>query len=207
VKILADLPDLGISARVTVDTLLTNGAQQCGFDVAPEARAALDTFLRERVTYLFEQRGFDVRNVRAVLHGWPHVDIVEARLKLEALAQLSGSAELQGVATLFKRVKNITKDVSSLPVRDELLTEPTEVELVAALGRQSGVIGTTAANRDYRRAFKEIGALQPAVSKFFDDVLVMADDPQLRDARLSLVARLRDLILDIADISEIVTES
>jgi glycyl-tRNA synthetase beta chain len=45
------------------------------------------------------------------------------------------------------------------------------------------------------------------VAKFFDDVLVMADDETLRTARLALVATLRDLILDIADISEIVTES
>ena len=49
-------------------------------------------------------------------------------------------------------------------------------------------------------------ALQPAVAKFFDDVLVMAEDERLRAARLGLVATLRGLILDIADISEIVTE-
>jgi glycyl-tRNA synthetase beta chain len=45
------------------------------------------------------------------------------------------------------------------------------------------------------------------VAKFFDDVLVMAEDERLRTARLGLVATLRDLILEIADISEIVTES
>ena len=65
-------------------------------------------------------------------------------------------------------------------------------------GRQRG---------DYREAFAEIASLQPAVAQFFDDVLVMADDEALRTARLALVATLRDLILDIADISEIVTES
>ena len=48
--------------------------------------------------------------------------------------------------------------------------------------------------------------MQPAVARFFDDVLVMAEDEQLREARLGLVATLRDLILDIADISEIVTD-
>jgi glycyl-tRNA synthetase beta chain len=48
--------------------------------------------------------------------------------------------------------------------------------------------------------------LQPPVAKFFDDVLVMAEDERVRAARLGLVAALRGLILDIADISEIVTE-
>jgi glycyl-tRNA synthetase beta chain len=44
------------------------------------------------------------------------------------------------------------------------------------------------------------------VAKFFDDVMVMTEDQTLRHARLSLVAALRDLILGIADLSEIATE-
>ena len=68
-------------------------------------------------------------------------------------------------------------------------------------------IRDAAAKGDYREAFAGIAALQPAVARFFDDVLVMADDEGLRQARLTLVAVLRDLILGIADISEIVTET
>jgi glycyl-tRNA synthetase beta chain len=208
VKILADLPELGFAAvRVTVDTLVTNGAGLGGFQLADEARIALDVFVRERVAYLFEQRGFDIRNIRAVLHGWPRVDIVDARLKLEALAQLSGSPELQGVATLFKRVKNITKDVP--PVAEVLvsrLIEPAEIALAAAVSQFAAAVNDAGEKRDYRRAFAEMGKLQPAVAKFFDDVLVMAEDPMLKEARLSLVGRLRDHILQVADISEIVTD-
>ena len=208
VKILADSSDLlGVVGRIPVETLLDQAAHHGQFALEGQVRSALFTFVRERVTYLFQERRFDVRNIRAVLHAWPNVDVVEARLKLEALAQLSGSSELQGVATLFKRVKNITKDVP--PVAEVLrqrLTEPAELALVSALPGLEAALGEAAGKRDYRRAFTEIGALQPLVAKFFDDVLVMADDAQLRDARLSLVGRLRDRILDIADISEIVTE-
>jgi glycyl-tRNA synthetase beta chain len=71
---------------------------------------------------------------------------------------------------------------------------------------QAPLIGAAAARGDYREAFAGIATLQPAVAKFFDDVLVMAEDEQLRAARLGLVAALRDLILDIADISEIATD-
>jgi len=208
VKILADLPELtGLTARVTIKTLLDNSADHGTFTLDDQAKSALFTFVRERVTYLFQERGFDVRNIRAVLHAWPDVDVVEARLKLEALAQLSGSPELQGVATLFKRVKNITKDVPPVTeVLQKRLTEPAELALVNALPRLEAALSEAAGKREYRRAFTEIGALQPRVAKFFDDVLVMADEAELRDARLSLVGRLRDRILDIADISEIVTD-
>jgi glycyl-tRNA synthetase beta chain len=69
------------------------------------------------------------------------------------------------------------------------------------------MIRDAAGRRDYRDAFANIAQLQPAVARFFDDVLVMAEDDQVRAARLGLVATLRDLILGIADISEIVTET
>jgi len=68
------------------------------------------------------------------------------------------------------------------------------------------VIRTAAARGDYGDAFSGIASLQPAVAKFFDDVLVMAQDERVRAARLGLVASLRGLILEIADISEIVTD-
>ena len=208
VKILTDLPELiGPVGRIPVEALLEKAAHHGQFPLEGQAHAALFTFVRERVTYLFQERGFDIRNIRAVLHAWPDVDVVEARLKLEALAQLSGSPELQGVATLFKRVKNITKDVPPVAeVRQTRLTEPAELALVNALPGLEFALSAAAGRREYRRAFTEIGALQPLVAKFFDDVLVMADEAELRDARLSLVGRLRDRILDIADISEIVTD-
>ena len=60
---------------------------------------------------------------------------------------------------------------------------------------------------DYRKALTEIAALRPAVDRFFTDVFVMADDPRLRTARLTLMADLRDLILELADISEIVPQT
>src|SRR5687767_12785496 len=208
VKILTDLPELiGPVGRIPIAALLEYAAHHGQFSLEGQAGSALFAFVRERVTYLFQERGFDIRNIRAVLHAWPDVDVVEARLKLEALAQLSGSPELQGVATLFKRVKNITTDVPPVAeVLQKRLTEPAEVALVTALPRLEAALSEAAGRRDYRRAFTEIGALQPRVAKFFDDVLVMADEAELRDARLSLVGRLRDRILDIADISAIVTD-
>ena len=212
VKILADLPELtGISTRVEVWDLIVHAFSS--WAPPEEAQQALRTFLRERVIYLFEQRGFDVRNIRAVVpQSLERFDMVEAKKKLEALAQMSGSDALRGVATLFKRVKNITKDVAPVAAvgSDALkasLKEPAELALLADVEARAPDIQRAAQRGEYREAFAAIAALQPVVAKFFDDVLVMADDETLRSARLALVARLRDLILDIADISEIVTET
>jgi len=206
VKILADLPDLtGVDRRLQIGPLLARAAQP--FTPDADVMSALGSFMSDRLSYLLEQRGFDVRNIRAVLHA----DIagtspLEAKRKLEALTQMAGSPSLLGVATLLKRVKNISKGVAA-PANNPngLLIEPAEKALVAALETSAPAIRAAAERSDYREAFASVAALQPTVAKFFDDVLVMAEDERLRAARVGLVATMRDLILEIADISEIVT--
>ncbi len=208
VKILADLPELtGLDARLRVGALLARAGEPFGAG----DRGPLLSFVADRLTYLLERRGYDVRTVRAVLHGGiEQVSPLEARLKLEALAQMSGSAALLGVATLLKRVKNITKgiaDAGDWAALDGRLVEPAERALWSQLDGRAAGIRDAAARGDYREAFTAVAALEPAVAKFFDDVLVMTDDEALRRARLALVAALRDLILGIADLSEMVTEA
>ena len=209
VKILADLPEMtGLQTRLPLGALLARAAEP--FGGYGDSSAPLFSFVADRLGYLLEQRGYDVRNVRAVLHGGiERVSPLEARLKLEALAQMGGSEALLGVATLLKRVKNITKgvgDAGDWPAIRTRLVEPAEQALWSQVDERAPGIRNAAAGGDYREAFAGIAGLQPAVAKFFDDVLVMTDDEPLRQARLALVAALRDLVLGIADISEIVTE-
>jgi glycyl-tRNA synthetase beta chain len=207
VKILGDLPELtGLAPRLRIGPLLDRAGEPFG----DRDRAPLLSFMADRLAYLLEQRGYDVRNVRAVLHGdIAQVSPLEARLKLEALAHMGGSQALLGVAALLKRVKNITKGVSdgadwrSIPGS---LVEPAERTLWSQVDASAPGIRNAAARGDYREAFAGIAALQPPVAKFFDDVMVMTEDQTLRHARLSLVAALRDLILGIADLSEIAPE-
>jgi glycyl-tRNA synthetase beta chain len=210
VKILADLPELtGLDVRVPLGVLLDRAGE--AFEGYREAVAALSLFMGDRLSYLLEQRGFDVRSVRAVLHaGVHHVSPLEARRKLEALTRASGSPALQGVATVLKRVKNISKGVAvdaGAAAATAPGAEPAQEALARALDGRAAVIRDAARKGDYKEAFAAIALLQPDVVRFFDDVMVMADDPQVRAERLQLVARLRDLILEIADLSEIVAET
>jgi glycyl-tRNA synthetase beta chain len=208
VKILADLPELaGITARIELWALFVRASSS--WTPPEESQQALRTFLRERVLYLFEQRGFDLRSIRAVVpQSLERFDIVEARKKLEALAQMSGSLALQAVAELFKRVKNITKAVPfGAAVDASVLKEPAEVGLLRSIEATTPRIRAAVEKSDYKQAFQAIEALSGPVAQFFDDVLVMAEDEKVRTARLALVAHLRDLIVDIADISEIAPEA
>jgi glycyl-tRNA synthetase beta chain len=212
VKILVDLPELtGLDVRRALGLLLARAAEP--FGGYGDAAEPLFAFMRDRLAYLLEQRGFDVRTVRAVLHGAiADVSPLEARRTLAALQRTTRREELLAVAALLKRVKNITKGIG-LVSRETLaghagrLTEPAERALLADLTAREPVIAGALERGDYDTAIAEIAALQPTVTKFFDDILVNAEDVELRAARLALVATLRDLILRLADISEIVSET
>jgi glycyl-tRNA synthetase beta chain len=158
----------------------------------------------ERVRFALEQRGFPVEIIRAVT-STPDVVPLRARRVAEALQRMRSSEDFQALAVLFKRVKNIARELADVPALDrEALTEPAERALLSALDGARPGIDAAAARADYTRAFTDVAALRPVVDRFFTEVFVMAEDARVRTARLTLMATLRDMILALADISEIV---
>jgi glycyl-tRNA synthetase beta chain len=202
-RVLVDLPELtGLDRPVTIGRIIGPLKHGGGPD------ATLETFLVERLRYVLEQRGFDARNVRAVTHG--AVDDMSpliARRKLEVLPEFASSAEFTQLATAFKRVRNIARELPAGASEDlSALKEPAEVALRDEIERRQQAIESAIAAGDYRRAFGEAARFGPSVDRFFTDVFVMVDDQTLRTARLALMKRLESLILKLADISEIVAE-
>jgi glycyl-tRNA synthetase beta chain len=199
VRMLVDLPELtGLDLRLSLGDLVTGQQDE-----------AFWSFMIDRVRFVLEQRGYDPRNVRAVTHGdVTKVSPLTAKRKLESLPEFTETPEFQQLARLFKRVRNIAKNLDgAAPDLGGTLTEPAEQELAAEIDRLSPVVAATVqSGAGYRHAFGAAAKVGPAVARFFDDVMVMADDVKLRDARLRLLKRLEDLILQLADVSEIVPE-
>jgi glycyl-tRNA synthetase beta chain len=173
-----------------------------------EPDAALQTFLVERLRYVLEQRGFDARNVRAVTHGdADDLSPLIARRKLEVLPEFASSASFTQLATAFKRIRNIARELPAGQQGDlSVLKEPAELALLKELEQRQQTIQSAIASGDFRRGFAEAARFGPAVDTFFKDVFVMVDDPSLKMARLQLMRRLEQVILSLADISEIVAE-
>jgi glycyl-tRNA synthetase beta chain len=207
-KILLD-PDLAFTAETapTIDGLIDESFANYGGTLrAVDAwRALLFEFLAERQAHVFERRGFRADEVRAVAGSWKRP--VAAQRRLEALSQARGSAELTGLAVLLKRVKNITKEhaepAAAIGDLKQRLKEPAEVALIDEIDRRWPKIQDALARDRYGDAMKEIVSLRAAVDRFFVDVLVMADDQQVRSDRLSLLTMLRNTITGFADISEL----
>jgi glycyl-tRNA synthetase beta chain len=186
-----------------------------------ERRQEFHAFACDRLRFLFERRGFKYDELNAVLspealaaasiNGHPRAFLpLDIRRRLEGLQAIRSSADFEALAVAFKRVKNIARERPAgepLPSLDQLRAalgpEEAEQALWQQLGTLTPQIHTAVKHGDYRAAFLAASAFRPAVDRFFTDVFVMAEDAALRRARLALVATLRDLIIGLADISEI----
>ena len=221
-KVLADLDRVtGLDARPDLEQLIRwTAAPFAPLETWDAAVAGgLRAFLVERLEYLLQQRGFDVRNVRAVVRGRDLAELrpADALRKLEVLPEFTETPDFTKLAVAFKRVRNIARELADAefdeaerasPDLSASLVEAAERDLAEEMARRGPVIdAAVAGGREYRPAFGEAAKFGPAVDRFFTEVFVMVDDPALKRARLRLMKRLERLILQIADISEIVPQT
>jgi glycyl-tRNA synthetase beta chain len=219
-KILVDLPSITGVRAPFVQPLLDaakRGFPSADWDVSQLIH--LHAFLIERFEFVLESRGFDVRNVRAITRGRAASNFSKIRpsdelKKLSVLPEFTETPEFQELAVAFKRAKNLLKDVADdessladhtgVPIE---ATAPAEKSLLDEIELRRGAIeGAVAVGEGYREAFAAAARFKPKIDGFFKDLLVMDPDLRIRKNRLRLLRSFRDLVLELADISEIVAE-
>jgi glycyl-tRNA synthetase beta chain len=174
-----------------------------------EVFSSLTNFFADRLRYYLESaRGFRFDTVRAVMTaGW---DVpADAARRAEALEKIRDSEDFEALSAAAKRIKNILAksasaadwrpgevDAEALEAGEEKALHEafTEVQESADRFRQAG---------EYEKALKAIARLRQPVDRFFDKVLVMAQDPALRSNRLRLVGKLDELFSGVAHFAEI----
>jgi glycyl-tRNA synthetase beta chain len=174
-----------------------------------EVRARVVDFFAERLRYHFESvLGFRYDTVRAVVAaGADHP--ADAQARAEAMEALRGGEDFEALSAAAKRIRNIlaksatVADWQAGEILPELLTEPQERDLYEAYGTIVRDAAVQSAGREYRSALEGISTLRPAVDRFFDKVLVMAEDREVRQNRLHLLKKLDELFSGIAHFAEI----
>jgi len=210
VKILAEsqLP-------VTLDGLTKIATQASAQARAHDTSADVGGFLRERLDfYLRETRGLAYDVVAATLAAGDD-DIPDVIARAEALTAVRGSEDFAAISAAFKRIKNILRQAAEKEkaspeniagaVDEAMLNETVERTLWAESTRLSTVVEALRSERKYREALEKIATLRPHVDGFFDAVMVMAPEPEIRTNRLALIASVFGEFSKIADFSEVVT--
>jgi glycyl-tRNA synthetase beta chain len=167
-----------------------------------EIAKELEGFLLERLRYVLVSRGFPADEVDAVLGARdpePIEDPHEAWVRLKALHRVrqEARADFEALAVAFKRAKNILEKDAVGAVKPELFKEPAERDLHGAVAKLKE------GNGSYEARLRSLAGLRQPVDRFFDDVLVMAKEDDIRTNRLGLLSQALSLFYRIADISKL----
>ncbi len=182
-------------------------AQPTGkLDPAAVADEVLD-YITDRLRRYFLDRdpSLVTETFDAVLARKP-ASLVDFGRRLAAVQAFIALDEAASLASANKRIANILRQAGgSLDgvVNEKLLRDPAEEALFTALANASETVRPMLDDHQYTEALSALAGLREPVDRFFDDVMVMADDELLKDNRLALLGQLRKLFLDVADISRL----
>ncbi|GLS28199.1 glycine--tRNA ligase subunit beta [Marinibactrum halimedae] len=198
-----------IEKRLDLDLAELIDLAKSQYNDLPKAENVKDsvlTYMLDRLRAWYEDAGISAEVYLAV-HAKSLSTPTDIHNRIYAVAEFSKLDASQALAAANKRVSNILTKAEATylePVNEVLLQEDAEVKLADALVAMDEKVAPLLAKADYTDALAMMAELREPVDAFFDNVMVMADDPALQTNRLSLLAQLRALFLEVADISLLV---
>jgi glycyl-tRNA synthetase beta chain len=199
---------------VSLSSAISAGVRALGstppkIHVKPEVEKQILEFIVDRARFVMRERlGFAYDEVNAVLAAGSD-DLVDAVKRIEAVKAIRRTKNFEPLAVSFKRIRKIIEKAGpaetwQLPaVNPELFDADSERALHTAAESASRKASADKRAGKYKEALQTIAELRPAVDQFFQDVLVNAENEQVRGNRLTLLQSLLREFSTIADFSEI----
>ncbi len=212
IRVLRDAPQAfpGVGGWPAPEVLLDRALDEFGPD--QEARVAavekLRAFVNDRLPHAFvgarTPRG--VVNAVLAIRNVSH-PVADTWQRIQDLSRAVESGDYATLAAASRRVRRILspeiRNGKGVGLAPGLLREPAERQLYGMLEEVEAEVRLRFAETRYFPAFQALATLSPAIGSFFDDVLVMAEDPEVRANRLALLARLDALFSEVGDLSQI----
>ena len=189
---------------VTIEALVNSALHAYGALITDPNKTRSDAvaFLEGRYRAKYEDQGVQVDVIQAVQAMSP-ASPLDFDKRVNAVNHFRNLPEAAALAAANKRVANILAKEAAPEglVVEANLVEDAEKALFAELAKITPVVEPLFAAKDYTAALSALAALRAPVDAFFDGVMVMADDTDLKANRLRMLAQLRDLFTKVADIS------
>lgn len=189
---------------ITLPDLIDAAFAVFGDRVQP-AHAALEVFVYERLVSYLRERGYSSIEVACVVDQRP-AELAQVPARLAAVRAFSAMPQAQALAAANKRIGNILRKAQveyGAQLNTSLLVDSAEQELAQLVARLSPQVATRMQQQDFTGALSLMAQVRDSVDRFFDQVMVMADDPALRNNRLTLLSQLHGLMNRVADISRL----
>ncbi len=185
-------------------SVLLDAALPAFGDKISNANAALVDFIYDRLAGSLREQGYSAQEVDAVLALRPQ-RLGDVPKRLAAVRAFSDLPEAAALAAANKRISNILKKAGDVDahVSEVLLKEKAEQALYFAMRDVVPQANRQFDAGDYTAALKTLAALRTAVDAFFDDVMVNAEEADLRLNRQGLLKTLHDAMNRVADLSRL----
>jgi glycyl-tRNA synthetase beta chain len=197
-----------IDAKLAVDLrklIVLAYATFSGVPVVQDASGEVEAFIHDRLRAYLREQGYTANQVEAVMSPPPmRVDLVPDRLA--AVQSFVAMPEAAALASANKRIVNILKKSgtdAATAVDRSLFADGAEHDLFAAVQKLLPVVHRHVDRGEYTEALRALASARSSVDRFFDDVLVMAEDPALRANRLALLRGVAEAMNQVADISKL----
>ena len=172
--------------------------------IAEDTAQEVMRFIRDRLFNMFLDEGFEHDVVDAVLSGgFNMIHNLEGRMKV--VSEFKSSEEFDKIYPSFYRTfRIIPKGWVDTSVEEGKLVEDGERKLFERFSEIEPLVARLCEDGDFSAALRELSKLQPVIDRFFDEVLVMAEDEKLRRNRLALLKRITGSLCLVADFSKLV---
>src|SRR5271155_2723400 len=181
---------LSLSVGAAAKALLTHKPKK---SMTPEQETQVLDFLLDRAKFVFKEReGFAYDEVNAVFRAGAD-DLVDAHKRLMALKAIRKSKNFEPLAVSFKRIRKILEKAnfssgSGEAGAPELFENDAEKELYRAVRDAAGKVQAEKHAGRYQEALEAIAGLRKSIDRFFEEVMVMAEDEAVRNNRLTLLS-------------------
>ena len=171
--------------------------------LADDTKTSVLNFIKERLRVILQTQQYAPDLTDAVL-AVGDVNVIDILKRASALAEFRLTPNFEDVYNALNRVLRILPPSAPETVDATLLQDDAEKRLNTCLIDAEPNFKQSIQERDYAKLLIQLATLQPAIDAFFDDVLVMAEEPALRTNRLALLNRIGQNIYAIADLTKIV---
>ena len=170
-----------------------------------EIKKHIEDLFSQRYKTLLNGEGFPYDAIDCVLSTGMG-SVVDVRAKVEAFTDLKKQPYFEPLAIAFKRVASILAKKVDGEINPGLFNESAEKQLYEVFLKIRSPVLDHVKKKEFSKALEKMGEIKPSVDNFFDNVMVMVDDPSLCKNRMCLLREISDLFSDLADFSKIVVK-
>ncbi|MDE0485153.1 MAG: glycine--tRNA ligase subunit beta [Candidatus Poribacteria bacterium] len=188
---------------LSLDAVVQKAISLYKVELVDDTETSVLNFFRERLHVILQTQEYTPDLADAVL-AVGDVDIMDILKRASALAEFRLTPNFEDIYNALNRVLRILPENALETVDAALLKDDAEKELNAYVNKLESDFEKSIQARAYSKLLQQLAELQPAIDKFFDDVLVMAEDAALRRNRLALLNRIAKHVYAVADLTKLV---